>query len=217
MPLNVSGSVGAADSLGSPATNDPTDVCVVQGLLNNVAPASGGASPELPIDGSAGPLTNQAILHFQTVQFPGIDQEFLRDGRVDPGGQTLGALNALTSPLCVRLHVKTLFNPRLSVADHLSAARRAFAQAAMGVHLLSTEQLLLPELENPIVNVERVPGEPLTLDESALLSHQNNVGATDWGTHLMTGCSTEFLLPIIPILEPSERNTLRSSPFALPC
>lgn len=69
-------------SVGQGGKNDPDDAGKVQSLLN-----SAGATPPLAVDRKVGPATIKAILAFQA--------RFLRepDGRVDPGGRTLGELN----------------------------------------------------------------------------------------------------------------------------
>ncbi|HEX8199220.1 MAG TPA: peptidoglycan-binding protein [Isosphaeraceae bacterium] len=72
-------------SVGRDGTNDPEDVGKVQSLLN-----AAGANPPLAVDRKVGPKTLRAINEFQA--------KFLRepDGRVDPGGRTLGELNKAT-------------------------------------------------------------------------------------------------------------------------
>ncbi|HNY42859.1 MAG TPA: peptidoglycan-binding domain-containing protein [Bryobacteraceae bacterium] len=64
----------------------PQDVMTVQYLLNCVPTSKGGPSPELVVDGIAGPKTMAAISDFQrgSLSSP--------DGRVDPGGPTLARL-----------------------------------------------------------------------------------------------------------------------------
>ena len=64
----------------------PVDVMTVQYLLNCVPVAQGGPSPELVVDGAAGPKTIAAIEKFQR------SLGAFCDGRVDPGGNTLRAL-----------------------------------------------------------------------------------------------------------------------------
>lgn len=81
MPKNISGSVGQGGK------NFPKqDVMTVQYLLNCVPTSKGGPSPELVVDGIIGPKTLAAIKKFQTAQFG------WADGKVDPGGKTLSAL-----------------------------------------------------------------------------------------------------------------------------
>ena len=62
------------------------DVMTVQYLLNCVPVTQGGPSPELAVDGAAGPKTVAAIEKFQR------SLGAFCDGRVDPGGATLRAL-----------------------------------------------------------------------------------------------------------------------------
>lgn len=64
----------------------PVDVMTVQYLLNCVPAGQGGPSPELAVDGAAGPKTIAAIEKFQRTLGA------ICDGRVDPGGATLRAL-----------------------------------------------------------------------------------------------------------------------------
>jgi hypothetical protein len=72
-------------SVGEGAKNAISDVRVVQKLLNRYLPTAA----QLGIDGRCGPKTKEAIRWFQKhiagFRFP--------DGRVDPGGRTLHALN----------------------------------------------------------------------------------------------------------------------------
>ncbi len=75
-------------SVGVGGGNKPADVVTIQTLLNLVPPAKGGPLPVLDPDGACGPMTISAILKFQAACFGA------GDGRVDPGGQTLGKLNA---------------------------------------------------------------------------------------------------------------------------
>ena len=83
MPKNITGSVGRG------GRNFPAnDVITVQYLLNCVPAAQGGPSKELMVDGAAGPKTIAAIESFQR-RHGGV-----ADGRVDPGGATLRALQA---------------------------------------------------------------------------------------------------------------------------
>jgi hypothetical protein len=66
--------------VGAGGTNTPSDVRVVQDLLNRAAKA------QLSVDGVCGPQTRAAIVDYQST--------FLKnpDGRVDPDGQTLRRL-----------------------------------------------------------------------------------------------------------------------------
>ena len=73
-------------SVGAGGANMFEDVRVVQYLLNCVPVGSGGPQKELVIDGIAGPLTKSAINGFQSKKLG------FCDGRVDPGGRTITAL-----------------------------------------------------------------------------------------------------------------------------
>ncbi|HSD16745.1 MAG TPA: peptidoglycan-binding domain-containing protein [Thermomonas sp.] len=81
MAKSIMGSVGRGGR-NSPAV----DVMTVQYLLNCVTAVQGGPSPELVVDGAAGPKTIAAIEKFQR------SLGAFCDGRVDPGGATLRAL-----------------------------------------------------------------------------------------------------------------------------
>lgn len=79
-------------SVGAGGGNKAADVKIVQELLNRAAPAWGGPSPALAVDGVCGMKTTTAIRQFQTKQFGSV---FMPDGRVDPGQMTLGRLNLI--------------------------------------------------------------------------------------------------------------------------
>ena len=83
MPKTINGSVGRGGK-----NYPPSDVMTVQYLLNCVPATQGGPTKELAVDGAAGPKTIAAIEGFQR-KLGGF-----ADGRVDPGGATLRALQA---------------------------------------------------------------------------------------------------------------------------
>ena len=78
---------------GQKARNLYTDVVTIQQLLNDIAPANGGANPPLKVDGICGPKTKGAIQKFQLQHFGWK----LADARVDPGGATLAKMNEMTA------------------------------------------------------------------------------------------------------------------------
>ena len=81
MPKTITGSVGRG------GRNFPaSDVMTVQYLLNCVPASQGGPIQELAVDGAVGPKTIAAIDRFQRANGGACD------GRVDPGGATLRAL-----------------------------------------------------------------------------------------------------------------------------
>lgn len=82
----LSGSVGFA------ATNHRNDVIAIQNALNSVPVTRGGPESPLHADGIAGPKTKQRIVEFQQFHF------HWADGRVDPRGPTLRALNHVLTP-----------------------------------------------------------------------------------------------------------------------
>ncbi len=80
-----------ANSVGNGGVNNMSDVKIVQRLLNKYAGQLGIS--RLGDDGRIGATTIAAIRKFQTFSF-GIDSP---NGRVDPGGRTITALNASAS------------------------------------------------------------------------------------------------------------------------
>lgn len=76
-------------SVGAGGVNRRDDVRVVQMALNAVVAAAAGPTPPLAVDGYVGPKTIGAIRRFQTMWTRVVD------GRVDPRGPTLRALNGL--------------------------------------------------------------------------------------------------------------------------
>lgn len=74
-------SASISGSVGQGGKNKEDDVRTVQQLLNQK-----GAAPALEVDGLCGPKTIGAVRKFQS------DNLGFADGRVDPGGQTWGAL-----------------------------------------------------------------------------------------------------------------------------
>jgi hypothetical protein len=81
MAKSIQGPVGRGGR-NSPAA----EVLTIQYLLNCVPAHRGGPQPELVMDGICGPKTIRAIETFQTRNVG------FADGRVDPGGRTLQAL-----------------------------------------------------------------------------------------------------------------------------
>ena len=75
-------------SVGQNGANIASDVSALQLRLNAVPTGSGGPNEPLVVDGIVGPKTIAAIQRFQQTQLG------FQDGRVDPGGRTLFALNA---------------------------------------------------------------------------------------------------------------------------
>lgn len=88
MPTSITQSVGRR------GVNRQSDVKAVQTLLNHNI---GKITPlrVLTVDGKVGKLTYSAIEEFQRR----VVRMMRPDGRVDPGGQTLAALNATRSPM----------------------------------------------------------------------------------------------------------------------
>ncbi|UAJ10181.1 glycoside hydrolase family 73 protein [Glacieibacterium megasporae] len=78
-------------SVGRDGANRPHDVRIIQQLINDHRPPE---IQRLAVDGVPGPLTIAAIVACQTT----IVHLSHPDGRVDPQGRTLGALNRLEAP-----------------------------------------------------------------------------------------------------------------------
>lgn len=81
-----------AKSVGYGGRNNKADVLVVQRLLNNFTVGMGINA--IAVDGGFGDETGKAIKRFQS-RILGISAP---DGRVDPGGRTIRALNAVAPP-----------------------------------------------------------------------------------------------------------------------
>jgi len=86
-PAQLPGFLTLGGSVGQGGRNGSADVRAVQGALNAVAPASGGPAPKLVVDGFVGQKTIAAIRRFQS------SWTRVQDGRIDPRGPTLRALN----------------------------------------------------------------------------------------------------------------------------
>ena len=76
-------------SVGRNGVNRYEDVVTVQEMLNIIPAYQGGPVDDLVVDGKSGEKTVGAIMKFQ--RFVGIGA----DGRVDPSGATLAALNTV--------------------------------------------------------------------------------------------------------------------------
>jgi hypothetical protein len=115
-------------SVGKYGTNHSTDVVEIQTLLNKFITAKVLETDALVVDGDCGPLTKGAIDLFQRLKFGWLHP----DGRVDPVGQTIDALNGPTwqsmkgDPLdSVRLMIMEVLNsPYLSDIDFTVEGRR---------------------------------------------------------------------------------------------
>lgn len=75
-------------SVGLHGVNRPTDVRVIQGLINGVPPPDGGPTEPLKVDGLCGRKTNSAIEHFQAHAWGWRKATT----RVEPDGATLALL-----------------------------------------------------------------------------------------------------------------------------
>ena len=78
--------IWSAVGLGMP--NNPSDVIIVQQMLNNVAVDEGGPMSPLDVDGAMSQELTRAIRNFQRIQLEAHEV----DGKVKPGGSTMEAL-----------------------------------------------------------------------------------------------------------------------------
>jgi hypothetical protein len=85
------------NSVGVGGKNNPSDVMVIQALLNQVPYAIGGPQIKLTVTGFIDTATKYAIGNFQQYWFK------WSDGRVDPNGNTLNFLNTKSQPLHLSL------------------------------------------------------------------------------------------------------------------
>jgi len=81
-------------------------------------------------------------------------------------------------PACVRLHVKTLQQPNISIATMVANMVQVYASIGIGVRLVSTEALNLPASFLD-VNVGSCTLGSTTTEQNQLFSNRNNAGATD--------------------------------------
>ena len=114
-------------SVGQGGYNHRADALRIQRLLNLVAPGDGGPMLPLAENGVVGPLTLAAIRAFQ--QFYGV----AHDGRIDPGGPTLGKLNEVPKNALALRNAARLARAALAMPDLIAMARKAqrTAESAM--------------------------------------------------------------------------------------
>ncbi len=122
-------------SVGQNGDNLERDVRVVQQLLNrhDLAPLK-----RVSEDGRIGPLTIEAIRHFQT-RYLGVNNP---DGRVDPGGQTMRKLSGGTTER------GTGENPETRQADRAARAERVdprVKETAVTTRIIDS---LIPQMGN---------------------------------------------------------------------
>ena len=78
---------------------------------------------------------------------------------------------------CVRMHVKVLTNPTVSLATMISSMEQVYATAGIGVEVVSTENLNLPLLND--VDVGNCTLGSTTVEQDQLFANRNNVGANE--------------------------------------
>lgn len=83
----LSGNLRLSDSVGHGGANVETDVRIVQSLLNQLPGNSGGANPNLQVDGKYGSNTRNAIRRFQDLN------KLEKSGLLEPNGSGFIILN----------------------------------------------------------------------------------------------------------------------------
>ncbi len=152
-------------SVGRAGVNRAADVIIIQNLLNKVPPPSGGSNVRLLVDGICGAKTNEAIHTFQTRHFG----PAMTDGRVDPGGRTLGKLNDFDddAPSIPTLTTSsTLRCPHGGIVTGTLAKMPTFGQNSGPVDLSTTDVFVIVgcNLPTPCVRVRWVSSPALVLD-----------------------------------------------------
>jgi len=127
------------------------------------------------------------------------------DGTPDSAGRSVstvtavrtaaGALKLITwGPTCIRLHVKILTSPNLSINTMLTAMRQVYATVGIAVRLVSTETLNLPALND--VDVDSC-NSGTTAEQDDLYANRNNVERGDVVVYFvratvppLNGCAT---------------------------
>jgi hypothetical protein len=94
-------------------------------------------------------------------------------------GTSSGEYRVPQLPKNVRLHVKILFEPITgSIEDMLENCRQVFNSVGIGIELVSTESLDLPDLMD--LDIGECPGGGgLTADQQQLFEYRNNVAGND--------------------------------------
>ena len=132
-------------SVGTGGSNRPNDVRAIQNGLNDVEIEDGGPDPLLAVDGIAGRLTCAAILKYQQSHVP------VTDGRVDPGGPTLSALNGEGS------------DSRRAKSSGTQARRHRRLKLPPNTQLVEEIELLVPKVRRVIAKTQFIvaSAEPL--------------------------------------------------------
>jgi hypothetical protein len=79
----------------------------------------------------------------------------------------------------LRLHLKVLMEPAITVDMAVTSARSVFAQAWIDVQVVSKAALQLPDLESVRITDSCQPPGPLTEDQLNLFDHARGIGSKD--------------------------------------
>jgi hypothetical protein len=139
-PPKRSQGTGIVGSVGRGGRNIPDDVKAIQSALNAQDVANGGPSVKLAVDGLCGPLTIAAIEQYQTRQLG------WSDGRVDPDGPTIHALNGGADGAVApekRSATKPTPRPKATPAENKAFIEEVGAKLPIARHWVSLAQLKL--------------------------------------------------------------------------
>jgi hypothetical protein len=129
------GHAAIAGSVGRGGRNTPADVRTIQSALNGVEPAQGGPTLKLDVDGFAGPLTIAAIEKYQRRHLG------WSDGRVDPDGPTIHALNGGGNAVAQKGKPKPALPPKATAAQNKAFIEKIGGLLPQARHWVDTAQL----------------------------------------------------------------------------
>ena len=139
-------------SVGRGGRNMASDVRTIQSALNEVSPMDGGPAPELKVDGIVGPLTIAAIEKYQRRQIG------RADGRVDPDGPTIHALNGSGSGISpAQKGAKPTPPPKATPAQNTAFIARIGALLPRARHWTTTAQM---KIDMALGFVHKGPADP---------------------------------------------------------
>ncbi len=184
--MNITVRVSLVGSVGQGGNNMPQDVSKVQSRLNELM---GSNRTPLNVDGRIGPKTQAMIKDFQI----SVLKFNWADGRVDPNGKTLQAMNepnsaaiwSSTQPavtarrLALNLHFRSISLTDVSFQDQFQGAVNVYNQYDIDLRFQSGRSELLSEADRE--KFKRVDTSCVIGDDewSALQKLLNNVPKTD--------------------------------------
>jgi len=133
-PSYDGGGVSIAGSVGRGGRNFAADVQSIQAALNDEAPADGGPTLKLAVDGIVGPLTLAAIEKYQ--------RRWLgwADGRIDPDGPTIHHLQGAETAKKKHKH-KPKAPPKATPAQNKAFVERIGGLLPQARHWVSVAQM----------------------------------------------------------------------------